>query len=49
VIAARKAGLRTVALLSGGAFCQAELEAAGAVVVYPDGAALLTSSFPDAL
>ena len=49
VIAAREAGLRTVALLSGGAFCQAELEAAGAVTVYPDCAALLASSFPDAL
>jgi HAD superfamily hydrolase (TIGR01509 family) len=49
VIAAREAGLRTVALLSGGAFSQAELEAAGAVAVYPDCAALLAASFPDGL
>jgi HAD superfamily hydrolase (TIGR01509 family) len=49
VIAARKAGLRTVALLSGGAFSRAELEAAGAVAVYPDCAALVASSFPEAL
>jgi len=49
LIAARKAGLRTVALLSGGAFSRAELEAAGAVAVYPDCAALLAASFPDAL
>jgi HAD superfamily hydrolase (TIGR01509 family) len=49
VLAAREAGLRTVALLSGGAFSQAELEAAGAVAVDADCAALLAASFPDGL
>jgi HAD superfamily hydrolase (TIGR01509 family) len=46
---ARRAGVRVVALLSGGAYSRAELEAAGAVAVYDDCAALLAAGFPDGL
>jgi phosphoglycolate phosphatase-like HAD superfamily hydrolase len=46
VEAAREAGIRTVAVLSGGAFHRSELEEAGAVDVYEDCAALLDSDFP---
>jgi HAD superfamily hydrolase (TIGR01509 family) len=49
VIAARKAGLRTVAVLSGGAFSKGELEQAGAVAVYADCAAMLAAGFPAGL
>lgn len=49
VEAARRADLRIVALLSGGAYSRAELEAAGAVAVYDDCAALLAAGFPDGL
>ncbi len=49
VIAAQKAGLRSVAVLTGGAFCAAELQAAGAVAVYADCAALLAAGFPEGL
>ena len=49
VESATRAGLRTVALLSGGAYSRAELEAAGAVAVYPDCAALLADGFPHGL
>ena len=49
VVAARKTGLRTVAVLTGGAFSRAELEEAGAVAVYQDCAELLESGFPDGL
>ena len=49
VEAARRAGLRTVALLTGGAFSRAELAAAGAVAVYDDCAALLAAGFPETL
>jgi HAD superfamily hydrolase (TIGR01509 family) len=45
--AAREAGIRTVAVLSGGAFHRSELEEAGAVDVYEDCAALLDSDFPE--
>jgi hypothetical protein len=38
-----------VAVLTGGAYSRAELEAAGAVAVYPDCAALLAAGFPDGL
>ena len=41
------AGIRTVAVLTGGAFSKQELEEAGAVEVYEDCAALLESGFPD--
>ena len=41
------AGIRTVAVLTGGAFSRQELEEAGAVEVYEDCAALLESSFPE--
>ena len=47
VEAAREAGIRTVAVLSGGAFHRSELEEAGAVDVYEDCAALLESDFPE--
>jgi HAD superfamily hydrolase (TIGR01509 family) len=49
IIAAQKAGLRTVAVLTGGAFSAAELRAAGAVAVYADCTALLAAGFPDGL
>jgi HAD superfamily hydrolase (TIGR01509 family) len=47
VEAAREAGIRTVAVLSGGAYHKADLEEAGAVAVYEDCAALLDSGFPE--
>jgi phosphoglycolate phosphatase-like HAD superfamily hydrolase len=47
VEAAREAGIRTVAVLSGGAYHKEALEEAGAVAVYEDCAALLDSDFPE--
>ncbi|HEY6580831.1 MAG TPA: HAD family hydrolase [Rubrobacter sp.] len=47
VEAAREAGIRTVAVLSGGAFHKQDLEEAGAVAVYEDCAALLETDFPE--
>src|ERR671910_2619274 len=47
VEAAKDAGIRTVAVLSGGAFHTQDLEEAGAVAVYQDCAALLDSDFPE--
>jgi HAD superfamily hydrolase (TIGR01509 family) len=47
VEAAREAGIRTVAVLSGGAFDKEDLEEAGAVAVYEDCAALLQTAFPE--
>lgn len=47
VEAARGAGIRTVAVLSGGAYDKEALEEAGAVAVYEDCAALLDSGFPE--
>ncbi|CAN5780145.1 MAG: HAD family hydrolase [Rubrobacteraceae bacterium] len=47
VEAAREAGIRTVAVLSGGAYHKEELEEAGAVAVYEDCADLLDSDFPE--
>src|ERR687894_2080565 len=47
VEAARNAGIRTVAVLSGGAFHTQDLEEAGAVAVYEDCAALLETDFPE--
>ena len=47
VEAARDAGIRTVAVLSGGAFHTQDLEEAGAVAVYEDCAALLETDFPE--
>jgi HAD superfamily hydrolase (TIGR01509 family) len=44
--AADGAGIRTVAVLSGGAFSEEELKEAGAAEVYGDCAALLDSDFP---
>jgi HAD superfamily hydrolase (TIGR01509 family) len=45
--AAREAGIRTVAVLTGGAFPKEALEEAGAVAVYEDCATLLDSDFPE--
>jgi HAD superfamily hydrolase (TIGR01509 family) len=45
--AADGAGIRTVAVLTGGAFSEQELREAGAVEVYRDCAALLESDFPE--
>jgi HAD superfamily hydrolase (TIGR01509 family) len=47
VEAADAAGIRTVAVLTGGAFSEEELREAGAVAVYQDCAALLDSDFPE--
>jgi HAD superfamily hydrolase (TIGR01509 family) len=47
VEAASAAGVRTVAVLSGGAYDEDDLEEAGAVAVYEDCAALLDSGFPE--
>ena len=47
VEAAREVGIRTVAVLSGGAYHKEDLEEAGAVAVYEDCAALLDSGFPE--
>ena len=47
VEAAREAGIRTVAVLSGGAFHTQDLEEAGAVAVYVECAAVLESDFPE--
>ena len=44
---AKGAGIRTVAVLTGGAFSRQELEEAGAAEVYRDCAALLESGFPE--
>ena len=44
---ANAAGVRTVAVLTGGAFSEQELKEAGAVEVYKDCAALLESGFPE--
>ena len=47
VEAAREAGIRTVAVLTGGAYHKEALEEAGAVAVYEDCAALLDAGFPE--
>jgi HAD superfamily hydrolase (TIGR01509 family) len=47
VEAADAAGIRTVAVLTGGAFSRQELEESGAVAVYENCAALLDSGFPE--
>ena len=47
VEAAREAGVRTVAVLTGGAFGAEELKEAGAIEVYEDCATLLDSGFPE--
>ncbi len=44
---ASAAGIRTVAVLTGGAFSRQELEEAGAIEVYENCAALLESGFPE--
>ena len=47
VESAKGAGIRTVAVLSGGAFDEEDLKQAGAADVYEDCAALLESDFPE--
>jgi HAD superfamily hydrolase (TIGR01509 family) len=47
--AAKEAGVRAVAVLTGGAFSRAELEEAGAYAVYKDCAELLEAGFPEEL
>lgn len=47
--AANGAGIRAVAVLTGGAFSPAELEEAGAYAVYEDCAELLEAGFPEEL
>jgi len=47
VESARDAGIRTVAVLSGGAFDAEDLEQAGAAAVYEDCGALLDTEFPE--
>jgi HAD superfamily hydrolase (TIGR01509 family) len=47
VESASTVGIRTVAVLTGGAFSRQELEEAGAVEVYENCAALLESDFPE--
>lgn len=47
VQAARAAGIRTVAVLTGGAFSEAELEEAGAAAVHWDCAQALRAGFPE--
>lgn len=47
--AAKEAGVRTAAVMTGGAFSRTELEEAGAYVVYEDCAELLEAAFPEQL
>ena len=46
---AKEAGVRTAAVMTGGAFSRAELEEAGAYAVYEDCAELLETGFPKEL
>ena len=47
--AAKEAGIRTAAVMTGGAFSRAELEEAGAYAVYEDCRELLNDDFPEKL
>jgi HAD superfamily hydrolase (TIGR01509 family) len=47
--AAKEAGVRSAAVMTGGAFSRAELEEAGAYAVYEDCAELLEAGFPEEL
>ena len=47
--AAKEAGVRAAAVMTGGAFSRAELEEAGAYAVYEDCAELLETGFPEEL
>ena len=47
--AAKEAGMRSAAVMTGGAFSRAELEETGAYAVYEDCAALLEAGFPEEL
>ena len=47
--AAKEAGVRVAAVMTGGAFSRAELEEAGAYAVYEDCDELLNDGFPEQL
>jgi len=47
--AAKEAGVRAAAVMTGGAFSRAELEEAGAYAVYEDCHELLNDNFPEKL
>jgi phosphoglycolate phosphatase-like HAD superfamily hydrolase len=47
--AAKEAGVRAAAVMTGGAFSRAELEEAGAYAVYEDCQELLNDDFPEQL
>jgi len=47
--AAKEAGVRVAAVMTGGAFSRAELEEAGAYAVYADCRELLSDDFPEQL
>ncbi|MDQ3925094.1 MAG: HAD family hydrolase, partial [Actinomycetota bacterium] len=47
--AAKEAGVRAAAVMTGGAFSRTELEEAGAYAVYEDCAELLEAGFPEEL
>jgi phosphoglycolate phosphatase-like HAD superfamily hydrolase len=47
--AAKEAGMRVAAVMTGGAFSRAELEEAGAYAVYEDCRELLEAGFPEEL
>jgi phosphoglycolate phosphatase-like HAD superfamily hydrolase len=49
VEAAKDAGVRAAAVMTGGAFSRAELEEAGAYAVYDDCHELLDDDFPEKL
>ena len=49
VESAKEAGVRTIAVMTGGTFSRAELEEAGAYAVYNDCAELLEAGFPEEL
>ena len=49
VEAAKEAGVRAAAVMTGGAFSRADLEEAGAYAVYEDCHGLLEDGFPEEL
>jgi len=49
IVAAKQAGVRAAAVMTGGAFSRAELEEAGAYAVYEDCRELLNDDFPEQL
>ena len=49
VESAKEAGVRIIAVMTGGAFSRAELEEAGTYAAYKDCAELLEAGFPEEL